>query len=196
MWEPYPMRDGAPPSRVGSLPRGGRSPTARTGSARGVRRATACGTTGTGAPGPEAGAGRCRRASEALRPGGVPGPRVRVASPASLVWTSAWAWPRGLTGKGNGRRGVGDPRRQRAGRARVARAWRCAAGGWREVAGPEAVSSPTRNRGKACGSSEAVGEEASGEGRPGAPRCQAPAPNKGLQATAYSLRSAPASGST
>ena len=74
------------------------------------------------------------------------------------------------------------------------------AGGWRKAAAPEAVSSPTRNRDAAglsgaAGGSRGVGTWASGAGRHDEARCQNP-PNKGLQATANSLRSfvAPAIG--
>jgi len=182
-------------ARSVSLPRPGQ---AQRGACDAARPALA----GTGPPSSQVGVGRCGRAGAARRAGG----RWRV-------WPGPAPQPaprRGGAHRGRGSGSLWQERllRQRAGRARVVRAWRCAAAGWREATAAEAVSHPTRHRGKAGGSGQAVGSPGVGAwsgGRSwgevgGASRwtpVPAPTPNKGLHLTASSRRScvAPASGS-
>ena len=160
---------------------------ARAGPARGVRRGPACGTAGTGPPCPQK-----VRAWAA----GPPRLSARVAAPCRVRrWRPSCAWP-GPAPRSASRwgRAVAPGAGQGMG---AGRAGRCEAGRWRQAAVPEAVSNPTRNRCAAGRSCEAVGSRvgvawAGGAGRHDEARCQHP-PNKGLQATADSLRSCLAS---
>ena len=131
---------------------------------------------------PPEGASLGRRTAAALRPGWGPMPGAQVASLMCLAQRrglrlggAAWSRPVRVMAWGAGRAG------------------RCAAGRWRQAAAPEAVSNPTQNRCAAGRSCEAVGSRVEvawtgGAGRHDEAWCQNP-PNKGLQATANSLRS-------
>jgi hypothetical protein len=150
------------------------------------------------------------RLGQGTQPPGRGGPvRVGGRGPAS-GWRPSRASlspaPRSVPGGGRlaaGGRGVGAGAGRAARGGRVARGEWCEAGRWRQAEAPEAVSRATRHRCVGCVSSEArapagwcrgpagcCGGEAGGASRRSP--VPAPVPNQGVQATAASVRCAPA----
>jgi len=152
-------------------------------------------------PSPQAEAGLCAWAAAALRPGGSPRPQARVASlmcrAGSSAAVCAWGWPPDLSRQRRGCQGAGvqgvgagwhaESGARRAGGSKPRSPRRCPAppgpGVW--CACPVRRGLPQRG---AVVRQSVVGEG----GRGGASRrssVPAPVPNKGVQATANSLRS-------
>src|SRR5437763_208071 len=112
--------------------------------------------------GPAAGAERSAR-SAACGPGGGRGPARRARRPRSIT-TRSWTGPRRRAGgaheAGGLRRGAGDGRRCRGGRAHRAHAGRGAARGLRQRGGPDPLRLPLAGRGGGDGGASAAREGA------------------------------------